>query len=169
MSRFDRYLFFQFLVVFGFFSLVLVLVYWVNTAVILFDRLISGGHSAQVFLEFSLLAIPKVIAMILPMSAFASMVFVANRLSSESELTVVQATGFSPWRLMRPVMAFGLIVALFMSVLTHFSFRFAIRLLNQRNQELPAVFRPDLWEGVVSLLPARGLTSTLGVLPRLGR
>ena len=100
--------------------MVLGLVYWVKTGGILLERLISGGQSAQVLLEFSLLAIPKVIAMILPMSAFASMVFVAHRLSSESELTVVQATGFSPWRLMRPVMAFGLIVALFMSVLNHF-------------------------------------------------
>ena len=158
MSRFDRYLFFQFLVVFGFFSLVLVLVYWVNTAVILFDRLISGGHSAQVFLEFSLLAIPKVIAMILPMSAFASMVFVANRLSSESESTVVQATGFSPWRLMRPVMAFGLIVALFMSVLTHFIVPVSNAHLKQREQEIAGSISARLLREGVFLHPSPGIT-----------
>ena len=158
MSRFDRYLFFQFLVVFGFFSLVLVLIYWVNTAVILFDRLISGGHSAQVFLEFSLLAIPKVIALILPMSAFASMVFVANRLSSESELTVVQATGFSPWRLMRPVLAFGLIVALFMSVLSHFIVPMSNAHLKQREQEIAASISARLLREGVFLHPSPGIT-----------
>ena len=158
MLRFDRYLFFQFLVVFGFFSLVLVLVYWVNKAVILFDRLISNGHSAQLFLEFSLLAIPKVIAMILPMSAFASMVFVANRLNSESELTVVQATGFSPWRLMRPVLAFGLIVVLFMSVLSHFIVPVSNAYLKQREQEIAGSISARLLREGVFLHPSPGIT-----------
>ena len=40
-------------------------------------------------------------------------------MSSESELTVVQATGYSPFRLARPVVYFGLIVAALMSILTH--------------------------------------------------
>ena len=32
---------------------------------------------------------------------------------------MVQATGYSPWRLARPVLVFGLIVALLTAVLTH--------------------------------------------------
>ena len=42
MARFDRYLLSQLMVVFGFFSLVLVMVYWINRAVVLFDRLIAA-------------------------------------------------------------------------------------------------------------------------------
>ncbi|MCP4819364.1 MAG: LPS export ABC transporter permease LptF, partial [Shimia sp.] len=37
MSRFDRYILSQLLTLFGFFALVLVSVYWVNRAVVLFD------------------------------------------------------------------------------------------------------------------------------------
>lgn len=119
MSRFDRYLLSQLLTLFGFFSLVLVSVYWINQAVRLFEQLIADGQSAWVFLEFSLLTLPNVIRMVLPVSAFAAAVYVTNRLSAESELVVMQATGFSPWRLTRPALAFGLIVALLLSVLTH--------------------------------------------------
>ena len=52
------------------------------------------------FLEFTALALPNVIRLVLPLSAFAATIYVTNRLSAESELTVMQATGFGPggWR-----------------------------------------------------------------------
>ena len=119
MARFDRYLLSQLLALFGFFSLVLVAVYWVNRAVGLFDQLIGDGQSALVFLEFSMLTLPNVIRLVLPISAFAAAVYVANRLTQESELVVMQATGFSAFRLARPVLYFGLIVAAMMMLLMH--------------------------------------------------
>ena len=48
----------QLLLLFGFFSLVLVSVYWINRAISLFDQLIGDGQTALVFLEFTLLALP---------------------------------------------------------------------------------------------------------------
>ncbi|MFM7655478.1 MAG: LPS export ABC transporter permease LptF [Paracoccaceae bacterium] len=119
MPRFDRYLLTQLLAVFGFFALVLVLVYWVNRAVGLFDQLIGDGQTALVFLEFSVLTLPNVIRVVLPIAAFAAAVFVANRLMQDSELVVMQATGFSAFRLARPVVIFGLIVAGALLVLSH--------------------------------------------------
>jgi lipopolysaccharide export system permease protein len=112
VSRFDRYLLSQLLQLFGFFSLVLVAVYWVNRAVGLFDQLIGDGQSARVFLEFSILTLPNAIRLVLPISAFAATVYVVNRLMQESELVVMQATGFSAFRLARPVLFFGLVVML---------------------------------------------------------
>ena len=119
MSKFDRYLLSQLLALFGFFSLLLVSVYWVNRAVGLFDQLIGDGQSALVFVEFSLLTLPNVIRLVLPVSAFAAAVYVANRLMSDSELVVMQATGFSSFRLARPVVYFGLVVMVMLSVLSH--------------------------------------------------
>ena len=119
MSRFDRYLLSQLLALFGFFSLVLVAIYWVNRAVGLFDELIGDGQTALVFLEFSLLTLPNVIRLVLPISAFAATVYAVNRLMGDSELVVMQATGFSSFRLARPVLYFGLCVALMMAVLLH--------------------------------------------------
>lgn len=51
MSRSDRYILSQLMMLFGFFALVLVAVYWVNRAVLLFDDLIADGQSAWVFLN----------------------------------------------------------------------------------------------------------------------
>ncbi len=117
MSRFDRYLLSQLLISFGFYALVLVAVYWINRAVGLFDQLIGDGQTALVFAEFSLLTLPNVIRLVLPIASFIAAVSITNRLMQESELVVIQATGFSAFRLARPVALFGGIVLVMMLVL----------------------------------------------------
>lgn len=136
MTRFDRYALSQLLVLFGFFSLVLVAIFWINRAVILFDRLIGDGQSALVFLEFSALGLPRLIATVLPIATFAAAVYVTNRMTADSEMTVLQATGTSPWRLVRPVAAFGLCVALALAILGNFLVPLAQAELEEREREI---------------------------------
>lgn len=119
MTRFDRYLLSQLMVLFGFFALVLVLIYWVNRAVRLFDQLVANGESVLVFLEFTALTLPSMIVAVVPFATLAAAIFVTNRLSSESELVVAEAAGYSPFRLARPILAFGLIAGLFVALLSH--------------------------------------------------
>ncbi|MCK8483911.1 LptF/LptG family permease [Aliiroseovarius sp. S2029] len=119
VARFDRYMLSQMILLFGFYGLVLVLLFWVNRAVRLFDQLIANGQNAMVFLEFSAMIVPGVIVFIIPIASFAAAVSVTNRLNAESELVVAQAAGFGPFRLALPVLVFGVFTALFMLVLTH--------------------------------------------------
>ncbi len=120
MGRYDRYILSQLLVLFSFFSIVLVSVYWVNRAVGLFDTLISDGQNLRVFLEFSALSLPQIIVLVLPVSAFVAAIYVTNRMISESELVVMQTAGCSSLRLLRPVWAFGVIVAILVAILAHY-------------------------------------------------
>ncbi len=136
MGRVDRYMLSQLLVLFGFFALVLVGLFWINRAVQLFDRLIGDGQSAMVFLEFTALGLPKLILVVLPIATFAGAVYVTNRMMGESELTVLQSTGSGPWRLARPVLVYGLCVALMMSILTHLLVPLAQGQLQQRERDI---------------------------------
>lgn len=136
MPHVDRYMLSQLMVLFGFFALVLVAIFWINRAVILFDTLIGDGQTALVFLEFTALGLPRLIATVLPIATFAAAVYVTNRMTSESELVVLRATGASPWRLARPILTFGLCVALGMSILTHFLVPMAQSELKQREHEI---------------------------------
>ena len=136
MARFDRYMLSQLMVLFGFFSLVLVMVYWINRAVVLFDQLIANGQSASVFLEFTALSLPAVIKLALPLSAFAASIYVTNRMTSESEMVAVQATGYSSFRIARPVLYFGLIVMVLMSALIHFLMPLSTARLDERRVEI---------------------------------
>ncbi|WP_299359192.1 LPS export ABC transporter permease LptF [uncultured Paracoccus sp.] len=119
MTRIDKYILSQFLGLFGFFGLVLVSVYWINRAVRLFEQLIQDGQTALVVLEFTVLTLPLAISLVLPVAAFAAAAYGTNRMASESELVAMQAAGMSPWRLARPVLVFGLLVALMVAVLVH--------------------------------------------------
>lgn len=158
MSRFDRYLLSHLLMLFGFFSLVLVSVYWVNRAVSLFDQLIGDGQSAIVFLEFTLLTLPNVIRLVLPISAFVAAVYVTNRLSNDSELLVMQASGVSGFRLARPVLIFGLVVALLLAVLMNALVPASRAELSRRSAEIAEnVTARFLSEGRF-LHPADGIT-----------
>ncbi len=121
---------------FGFFSLVLVAVYWVNRALGLFDRLIAGGSNLATFLEFTALALPNVIVAVLPVSALVAALYGLNRLAADSELVVAQTTGLSPWRLARPVLAFGLVVAAMVSVLGHALVPMSRTALSERGEAL---------------------------------
>jgi len=167
-GRFDKYLLSQLLMLFGFFSLVLVLVYWVNRAVVLFDQLIANGQSAVVFLEFTALSLPNVIKNVLPIASFASAVYVTNRLTSESELVVVQATGFSPWRLVRPYLVFGLLVALFTSVLAHILVPMSLSRLAVRTTEVSENMTARLLSEGQFLHPADGVTFYIRQISPLG-
>ena len=158
MSKYDRYVLSQYLLFFGFFALILVTVFWINRAVVLFDRLIGDGQSAMVFLEFTALALPNLIRMVLPMATFAAAVYVTNRLNSESELTVMQATGSSPWQMARPALWFGVVTALMMSALTHYLLPTSINQLALREAEVSRNVTARLLSEGTFLHPARGVT-----------
>ncbi len=158
MVRFDRYMLSQLMWLFGFFALVLVAVFWINRAVRLFDRLIGDGQTALVFLEFSALGLPVLITRVLPIATFAASVYVTNRLSNESELTVMMSTGASPWRLARPVAVFGLISALMMSLLSHALVPIASQQLAEREVEISKNITSRLLTEGEFLSPANGVT-----------
>jgi lipopolysaccharide export system permease protein len=158
VARFDKYLLSQLVVLFGFFALVLVLVYWINRAVLLFDQLIANGHSAMVFLEFSALTLPNVIRLVLPMAAFAAAVYCGNRLASDSELVVVQTTGYSPFRLARPVLIFGALVAAMMLILTNYLVPASLTQLRLRNAEIQSNATARFLREGTFLHPAAGIT-----------
>ncbi|MGB1234802.1 MAG: LPS export ABC transporter permease LptF [Planktomarina sp.] len=136
MQRINRYILQQLLILFGFFALVLVLIYWINRAVRLFDQLIADRQSAWVFLEFTALSLPSIIALILPIAAFAAAVYMTNKLSSDSELAILQATGHSGFRIMRPFIVFGVLVMLMQAALQHYLLPQSVTMLQVRQAEL---------------------------------
>ena len=158
MAKFDRYMLSQLLLFFGFFSLVLVAVFWVSRSVNLFDQLIGDGQSVLVFAEFSALGLPRIVHMVTPLAAFAAAVYVTNRLTTESEITVMQAVGSSPWRLARPVFIFSVLVGLMSAILTHFLVPASIELLDIREREVDRDIAARLLTEGEFLHPGSGVT-----------
>ena len=168
MSRIDRYILKMMLIFFGFFALVLVAVYWVNRAVSLFETLIGDGQTALVVLEFTLLTLPMVISVVLPVAAFAATAYGTNRLSGESELVAMQAAGMSPWRLARPVLVFGLAIAIMVAVLVHALVPMSRARLAERQAQVAENVTAQFLNAGVFQYPAPGITLFIREITPLG-
>ena len=168
MSRFDRYLFTQYFLMFGFFSLILLFIYWINKAIALFDNLISDGQTFFVFLEFSILTIPPIIPIVAPLAAFAAAIFVTNRLKNDSELTIMQATGFSPLRLSRSVFLFGLVVTIILLIISHYLIPKSNNVLLKRQNEVASSLNAKLLKVGSFIHPQNGVTFYIGGISTSG-
>ena len=158
MSRLDRYILSSQLRAFGFFSIILLMVYWVNNAAILFDTLIGDGQSVAVFLEFSALTLPSIIFFVLPMSTLIATLFATNRLINDSELIIARAAGYGAVRLSWGVFLYGLIVALFMSAVAHFLQPTAAETLAEKRDEISRDVAAQFLDEGVFLHPTPGIT-----------
>ncbi|MDB4006333.1 LptF/LptG family permease, partial [Planktomarina temperata] len=136
MGRINTYILKQLLKMFGFFALVLVLIYWINRAVSLFDRLIADGQSALVFLEFTSLTLPWMIFVIAPIAGFAAVIYVIHRLATDRELVVVQSAGLSVAQIAKPVWGFAISLAVLTLVLSSILVPISQAQLHQRQMEV---------------------------------
>jgi len=168
LGQYDRYILRQLVTLFGFFSLVLVSVYWVNQAARLFDSLIADGQNVSVFLEFSALTLPWIIQLILPVSAFVATLYIFNRLISDSELVVLQTAGLSAVRLLRPVLVFGVLMALLVGVLSNFLAPAARSQFIERQLEVRDDLTGRLLRAGEFIHPTTGLTVYIREITELG-
>lgn len=118
MRRLDRYMLGQITSPFIFFVLVFTGIIWLTQSLRVIDTVVNNGQSARVFLEFTVLLLPMVLSIVLPISAFAATLYAINRLFGDSEITVMLAAGMSGTALLRPVAIFGAGVILVLLVIT---------------------------------------------------
>lgn len=168
MGRYDRYILSQLLVLFGFFSLVLISVYWINQAVDLFDSLLADGQNVRVFVEFTLLALPRIMLLVLPISAFVAALYIFNRMTTESELVVLQTAGLGPVRLLRPVLLFGLLLAALIAVSAHILTPASRTQFNERSAQVSQDLAGRFLRAGEFIHPTRGLTVFIREITEIG-
>ncbi|WP_409433523.1 LptF/LptG family permease [Litorimonas sp. RW-G-Af-16] len=71
------------------------------------DLIVENRQSALTFFYITLLALPQLIGIIMPLAVFMATLYALNRLNMDSELIVAKAAGFSPWQIASPVLRLG--------------------------------------------------------------
>ncbi len=108
-SRIDRYMLRQLLLALAAVSGGLVALIWLTQSLRFVELVVNRGLSFVVFLQLTVLLIPNLVAVILPITCFVVVQFVYQRLSGDRELTVMRAAGLSPLSLARPGLALALL------------------------------------------------------------
>ena len=92
------------------FAALLTAVIWLTQSLRLLDLVINRGQSAPTFVYLTLLIVPSLLVIILPIAYFAGTLFALNKLNSDSELVVMSAAGFSRAQIAVPVLIAAAIV-----------------------------------------------------------
>jgi lipopolysaccharide export system permease protein len=118
MSGFDRYIF---RTTFGAFLLVaisLTMVIWLTHALREIDLMTNQRQTVLVFVGITGLLIPMLLAIIAPIALVVAVGHTLNRLNTDSEIVVMNASGMSPWRIFRPFLTTTLVVSLLVAGLS---------------------------------------------------
>ena len=111
MGAIGRYIF---RTTFGAFVVILVsltAVIWVTQALHDIDLMTNQGQGVLGFVGITGLIVPLLMMVIAPIALVIAVVYSLNKLSTDSEIIVMNAAGMSPWRLFRAFFAVALVVA----------------------------------------------------------
>jgi lipopolysaccharide export system permease protein len=76
------------------------------------DVIVEQRQSGLAFAWVTILGVPLLMSLILPLALFFAVAFALNRLHSESELVVAQAGGMSNWQIAAPIFKLATVAAL---------------------------------------------------------
>jgi lipopolysaccharide export system permease protein len=91
---------------------------WMTQALRYVDLMTSQGQTVLVFVGLTGLIIPLLVLLIAPIALMIAVGYTLNKLSTDSELIVMNAAGMPPWRIFRPFLAVGIVVALLVAAIS---------------------------------------------------
>lgn len=138
MGSINRYIFRTTLGAFLVVLVSLTAVIWVTQALHDIDIMTSQGQTILVFVGITGLIIPLLVLVIAPIALVIAAAHVLNKLSTDSELIVMNAAGMSPWVLFRGFMAVAIVVSLMVAVISAYLAPAGLRMLRDWLTEVRA-------------------------------
>ena len=158
MSIFGRYVFRQ-----AAGALVLILlslsgVVWIALALRQLNLVTTEGQDSFTFIKMTTLALPNMMALIAPIALLVAVIHTLNRLSGDSELIVLTASGAHVWTIARPLLILAFFVAGAVAFVNHYGMPWSLRLLRDyiiqmRSDLISQVIQPGRFS-----TPENGLT-----------
>src|SRR5690606_25685970 len=106
---------------FGAFLIVLVSLtatIWITQALRDVDLMTNRGQTILVFLGITSLVVPILVLIIAPIAMVISVGHVLGKLSTDSELIVMNSAGMSPWTLFRPFLLMAILVSVVVAIIS---------------------------------------------------
>ena len=113
MSRLSLYVLRQLVGPIALCALLMTVMIWLAESLPLLDLVINRGQSAPTFIYLSILILPSLLVILLPIAFFVGLLIALWRLNGDSELVVMASAGYSVRQLSGPVfIAAGFVMAL---------------------------------------------------------
>jgi lipopolysaccharide export system permease protein len=138
MTSIDAYIFKTTLASFAVILGALTGVIWITQALRGIDLMTSQGQTVAVFLGITGLAIPLLVLIIAPIALVIAVGHTLNRLSTDSELIVMNAAGMTPWQIFRPFLMVTVVVSILVAFVAAYLAPEGMRRLKRWDMEITA-------------------------------
>lgn len=138
MGSIDRYIFRTTLASFALVLVSLTGVIWITQALRGIDLMTSQGQTILTFLGITSLVIPALVLIISPIALMIAISHTLNKLATDSEIIVMNAAGFSPFRLFYPFFYATCVVALLVAFIAAYLAPDGMRRIKQWDAEITA-------------------------------
>jgi lipopolysaccharide export system permease protein len=138
MGSIDKYIFRTTLASFALVLVSLTGVIWITQALRGIDLMTSQGQTIITFLGLTSLVIPALILIIAPVALMIAVSHTLNKLATDSEIIVMNAAGFSPFRLFRPFLFATIVVSLLVAFIAAYLAPDGMRRIKQWDAEITA-------------------------------
>lgn len=108
----NRYFFMKILLTSLSLGIVLIAAIWILQSLKFVELVLSTKASMKMFFKLSLLTLPDLFSLIIPISVFISTLIILNRMINDRTYSVMQSAGLSRFKICIPFIQFGLIVVL---------------------------------------------------------
>jgi lipopolysaccharide export system permease protein len=140
------------------FAFLMTCVIWLIQALSFLNLIINRGQSATTFAYLSILVIPSLLVIILPLAFFFGCLYALSRLQSDSELVVMASVGFSRWQMAAPVLVAALLVMSLTYTCGLYLMPAGQRALNEKIGDISANIGSALLNEGTFNTPSKGLT-----------
>jgi lipopolysaccharide export system permease protein len=106
-------------------------VIWITQALRDIDLMTTQGQSVLVFIGITSLTIPLLVLLIAPIALVIAVAHVLNKLGTDSEIIVMNASGMSPWRLFRAFLAVAIAVSVIVAAISAYIAPKSLRALRE--------------------------------------
>ena len=138
MGSIDKYIFRTTLASFALVLVSLTGVIWITQALRGIDLMTSQGQTIITFLGLTSLVIPALILIIAPVALMIAISHTLNKLATDSEIIVMNAAGFSPFRLFRPFVYATIVVAILVAFIAAYLAPDGMRRIKQWDADITA-------------------------------
>jgi lipopolysaccharide export system permease protein len=138
MGSIDKYIFRTTLASFALVLISLTGVIWITQALRGIDLMTSQGQTIVTFLGITSLVIPALVLIISPIALMIAISHTLNKLATDSEIIVMNAAGFSPFRLFLPFFHATVVVAVMVAFIAAYLAPDGMRRIKQWDAEITA-------------------------------
>jgi lipopolysaccharide export system permease protein len=149
MPVFDRYIFRNLLLATTITAVTLAAIILLTQSLRFLELVINSGASGTAFWILTLLALPRFFEIILPIALMIATIFIYNRMTMDSELTVMRALGAPPLDLARPALVLALLSTLILWFMTSWLAPVSLSSMHHMRQIIKAQYSTLLFrEGI---------------------